>query len=286
MNSTILVCRKQHEVESWWPIGPVRSSLHLQLSALSPDAAALDTLYGELRPKVDLLPPYRKCEVDLMEVKSRFRFPPILRHYLVNISRETICLFFAEEFSRGDTLKRRATPFLVSGRASIRKLFGSEYRVIHISNSDMVIVSDDKNGQVVSSLTEDFCKQSYVENVANYLFRVWSNDRLHDLKAKSSGQIDFQSFVKENDGRCRRAGLTGFHVPEKLCGHRRPPKDIVRVLHHCKTLDRFAIIDRDRQDKAAAVIQKAWWTFWLKPGRKGVAILEERFKAFCGVTDV
>lgn len=231
-------------------------------------------LYGDLGPKVDLLPPFAEREVDLMEMKGRFRFPDILHHYLVNISREAICQFFREEFRYGIC---ESSPFLITGRVSVKKLFGSKYRVVWVSKHDMVLVSGDRHGQVVSSL--EFIGSS-VENIANYLFRPPSEER---FLADKAHEIGCQKFIDENGGRCRRAGLTGFHLPEELRGRKRRIKDIVKILHHCKTLERFAIIDRDRKEKAAIIIQRAWWTFWLKPGRKGVACLEERFRASCGV---
>ena len=233
---------------------------------------------------MDLLPPYKEREVDLMETKGGFRFPSILRHYLVSISREAICMFFGEEFYYGE--RRRCGPFLITGRASLRELSGTEHRVIHLSDDDMVVVSDDRHGQVVSSDPSFLSKNCYVECIANYLYRVRSDEFLKSLRDKTSDHIGFQSLIDANGRRCRRAGLTNFQVPEELRRHKRSTKTIVKVLHHCKTLDRFEIIDRDRKSKAASVIQRAWWTYWLKPGRKGVEIIGEHFRASCGVMDV
>jgi hypothetical protein len=272
-----------YEPEGLWPIFPPgRIYSSLQLSAPSPDGAALDVLYGDIEQEVDLLPPYTEREVDLMEVKGRFRFPSVLRHYLVKISRETNCLYFAEEFCFGDML-RTNKPFLITGRVSIKQLFGSEYRSIHLSEHEVVVVNGDRYGQVTTLLSDLKFGRKFggsAENVANYLYRVRSNFEPEDIGDKGT---DFQAFVDDNGSRCRRAGLTDFHVSDMLRGHRRTPKDIVKVLHHCKTLGKYAVLDRDRKEKAARVIQRAWWTFWLKPGRKGVANLEDRFRAFCGV---
>ncbi len=173
-----LLCRKCLRTGYLWPSLPIwRESSLLQLSVPSPGGAALADLYHSVSPKIDLLPPYRMDDIDLMEAKGHFRFPTILRYYLENVSREAIGLFHSEEFGVGDTLKRK--PFFITGRTSIKKLFGSKYRVIGISEHDVVVVSGDRHGQVAST-----CEQfsGTVENIANYLFRVWSDERLGSLR--------------------------------------------------------------------------------------------------------
>jgi hypothetical protein len=47
-------------------------------------------LYDKLWSKGLLLPPYTKAEIEDYERKLQFVFPKLLRHYLLNISRESV----------------------------------------------------------------------------------------------------------------------------------------------------------------------------------------------------
>jgi hypothetical protein len=65
---------------------------------------------------------------------------------------------------------------VITGRVSVKQLFGDEHRVVGFSDHDVEVVNRDRHGQVATlpSHTDLSYGQfgQAVESVANYLYRV------------------------------------------------------------------------------------------------------------------
>ncbi len=219
------------------------------MSAASPEPAALSVHYHDI--KSTLLPPYSKNEIELIEKKGRFRFPPMLRYYLLHVSRQSFCESSSHEFFGPLHLltKWNKAAFIITGRVSKKDLSGSTYRVVDVSHVDVVVVSGDRYGQVVSTI-DSKKDPHHVEKIDNYLYRMKVDKER--IERESSSGVTFGSLVDEDGYSCRKAGLSGFTIPYRLRHRKSYIKTIIKVLHHLKTLDNY------EATKAALCIQRQW----------------------------
>lgn len=88
---------------------------HLMLATLIDH---MDDVYATTRFNTPLAPPYTLDEIEKFEQENETTIPALLRHYLLKISRETVCDLYRVTVDlavRGLTCNRVATPDIVSG---------------------------------------------------------------------------------------------------------------------------------------------------------------------------